>query len=67
MAKQPSEQIADASAEALAKSGQAAEKIIKGSADALTESRNTSKAAVEELTKAYRHCQTNFSGRGRLW
>ena len=35
MAKQPSERIAEAGAEAPTKSGQAAEKIIKGSADAL--------------------------------
>ena len=58
MAKQPSEQIAEASAEALTKSGQAAEKILKGKADALTESGNASKAAVQELTKAYQELAT---------
>ncbi len=58
MARRPSEQIDDASAEAPVKSGQAAEKIIKGSADALTESRNASMAAIEELTKAYQELAT---------
>ena len=66
MAKQPSEQIAEASAEALTRSGQAAEMIMKGNADALaetghasraalalTESGNASRAAVQELAKAY--------------
>ncbi len=50
MAKQPSEQIAEASAEA--------EKIMKGNADALTESGNASRAAVQELTKAYQELAT---------
>ncbi len=50
--------VAEAGAEALTKSGQAAEKIIKGSADALTESRNASRAAIEELTKAYQELAT---------
>ena len=58
MAKQPSEQIAEASAEALTKSGQAAEKIMKGNADALTESGNASRAAVQELTRAYQELAT---------
>jgi phasin family protein len=49
MAKKPAEQIA----EALTKSGEAAEKIVKGNADALTESGNASRAAIQELTKAY--------------
>jgi len=66
MAKQPSEHIAEASAEALTRGGQAAEKIMKGNADALaetghasraalalTESGNASRAAVQELAKAY--------------
>ncbi len=52
------EQIPKAAAEALTKSGQAAEKIIKGGAEALTESRNASRAAVEELTKAYQELAT---------
>src|SRR5271166_4489253 len=53
MAKQPIEQIAEASAEALTKSGEAAEKIVKGNAEALVESGNASRAAIQELTKAY--------------
>ena len=57
MAKHPSEQIAEASAEALTKSGQAAEKIMKDNADALTKSGNAS-AAVQELTKAYQELAT---------
>ena len=71
MAKQIGEQIAEASAEALTKSGQASEEIMKGNADALTEggnasraavalidSGNASKAAVQELTKAYQELAT---------
>ena len=58
MAKKPIEQIAEASAEALTKSGEAAEKMIQGGAEALTESRNASRAAVEELTKAYQDLAT---------
>ena len=58
MAKKPIEQIAEAGAEALTKGGEAAEKMIKGSADALTESRNASRAAIEELTKAYQELAT---------
>ena len=58
MAKQPSEQIAEASAEALTKSGRAAEKIMKGNADALTESGNASRAAVQELARAYQELAT---------
>ena len=53
MAKQPTEQIVEATAEALTKSGDAAGKIIKGNAEALTESGNASRAAIQELTKAY--------------
>jgi phasin family protein len=51
MAKKPAEQIVEANAEAL--SGDAAEKFVKGNADALTESGNASRAAVQELTRAY--------------
>src|SRR5271166_2980532 len=51
MAKRTSEQIAEASAEALAKSGEATEKIVKGNAEALTESSNASRVAIRELTK----------------
>jgi phasin family protein len=53
MAKQPAEQIAEANAEALTKSGEAAEKIMKGNAEALADTGNASRAAVQELTKAY--------------
>ncbi len=58
MAKQPSEQIAEASAEALARSGEAAEKIMRGGADAMGESGSASRAAIEELTKAYQELAT---------
>src|SRR5208337_1956704 len=64
MAKQTGERIAEASAEALTKSGQAEEKFMKGTADAeignasraavaLTDSANASRTAIQELTKAY--------------
>jgi len=58
MAKHPSEQIAKAGAEALAGSGQAAEKIMKGSADAMGEFGSASRAAIQELTKAYQELAT---------
>ena len=58
MAKQPSEQIAEASAETLARSGEAAEKIMRGGADAMGESGSASRAAIEELTKAYQELAT---------
>ena len=50
MAKQTSEQIVEAS--------QAAEKIMKDNAKALTESGNASKAAIQDLTKAYQELAT---------
>ena len=53
MAKQPAEQTTEATTDALTKSGEAVEKIVKGNADALTESGNASRAAVQELTRAY--------------
>jgi phasin family protein len=53
MAKQPTEQIAEATSEALTRSGDAAEKIMEGNAEALTESGNSSRAAIQELTKSY--------------
>jgi phasin family protein len=53
MAKQPAEQIAEAASEALTKRGEAAEKIMKGNAEALADTGNASRAAVQELTKAY--------------
>ena len=53
MAKQPAEQIVEATSEALTKDREAAENIVKGNAEALTESGNASRAAIQELTKAY--------------
>jgi hypothetical protein len=58
MAKQPAEQIAEATAEALTKSGEATDKMVKGNAEALTESGNASPAAVQELTRAYQELAT---------
>jgi phasin family protein len=59
MAKQTGEQIVeDRTTEALARSGEAANEIMKGNADALTESGNASRAAVQELTKAYQELTT---------
>ena len=59
MAKQTGEQIVqDRTTEALARSGEAATEIIRGNADALTESGNASRAAVQELTKAYQELAT---------
>jgi len=53
MANPTVEPIAKANADALTKSGLAAEKIVKGNADALTDSGNASSSAFQELTKAY--------------
>jgi hypothetical protein len=51
MAKQTGEQIIqDNTTEALARSGEAANEMIKGNVDALTETGNASRAAVQELT-----------------
>src|SRR5271165_1592814 len=58
MAKRTSEQITEASAEALTKSGQAAEKLMKGNAEALADSGNASRAAIQELIKAYQELAT---------
>jgi phasin family protein len=59
MAKQTGEQfVHDSTTEALARSGEAANAIMKGNADALTESGNASRAAVQELTKAYQELTT---------
>jgi fructose-1-phosphate kinase PfkB-like protein len=59
MAKQTGEQIIqDSTTEALARSGEAANEIMKGNADVLTESGNASRAAVQELTKAYQELTT---------
>jgi phasin family protein len=54
MAKRTGEQLVqDSTTEALARSGEAANAIMKGNTDALAESGNASRAAVQELTKAY--------------
>jgi len=53
MAKSPVVQVAKAGTEELRKSGEAAEKIVQGNVDALSQSGAASKAAVQELTKAY--------------
>jgi len=58
MAKSPVEQAAKAGAEELMKSGEAAEKIVQGNVDALSQSGAASKAAVQELTKAYQELAT---------
>ena len=51
------ENIAKTNADA-AKSSRAAETIMKGGAEALTESSNASIAAVQELTRAYQELAT---------
>ena len=58
MAKRPGKQIAEATAEPPTKGGEAAEKIMKGNAEALTVSGNASRAAVQELTRAYQELAT---------
>jgi fructose-1-phosphate kinase PfkB-like protein len=59
MAKQTGEQIVqDSTTEALARSGEAANEMIKGNVDALAETGNASRAAVQELTKAYQELTT---------
>jgi phasin family protein len=59
MAKQTDEQIVqDSTTEALARSGEAANELMRGNADALTKSGNASRAAVQELTKAYQDLAT---------
>ena len=57
MANPSVENIGKTNADALAKSGQVAETIMKGSTTALTESGNASRAGVQELTKG--HCHIN--------
>ena len=52
------ENIAKTNADALAKSSRAAETIMKGGAETLTESGNASRAAVQELTTAYQELAT---------
>jgi phasin family protein len=59
VAKQTGEQIVqDSTTEALARSGEAANEMIKGNVDALAETGNASRAAVQELTKAYQELTT---------
>jgi len=58
MAKQTGEQIVQDSTEALDRSGKAANEIMKGNVDALTETGNPSRAAVQELTKTYQELTT---------
>ena len=59
MAKQTGEQIVlDRTTEALARSGEAANEIMKGNVDALTETGNASRAAVQELARAYQELTT---------
>jgi hypothetical protein len=53
MAKATVEEIAKRNAEELAKGGEAAAKMMKGSGEAVTESGAASSAAIQELTKAY--------------
>ena len=53
MANPTIEPIANANADALTRSGLAAEKIVKGNTDALTDSGNASSAAFQQLTKEY--------------
>jgi hypothetical protein len=65
MARQIGEQIVRDSTEALARSGEAAKTIMKGNGDALTESGNASRAAVQELTKAYQVGDKKYQEPGR--
>jgi hypothetical protein len=58
MAKRPGKQIAEATAEPLAQGGEAAEKMVRGNAEALTVSGNASRAAIQELTRAYQELAT---------
>jgi phasin family protein len=52
------ENITKTNAGALTKSSRAEETIMKGGAEALTERGNASRAAVQELTKAYQDLAT---------
>ncbi|MBV8104892.1 MAG: phasin family protein [Hyphomicrobiales bacterium] len=53
MADPTIEEIAKTNAEDLARSGKAAAQMMKGGAEAMTESNAASTAAFQELTKAY--------------
>jgi phasin family protein len=50
--------VQDSTTESLARSGATANEIMKGNAGALTDSGNASRAAVQELTKAYQELTT---------
>ena len=52
------ENIAKTNTDALAKSSRAAESSMKGGAEALTENGNASRAAIQELTRAYQELAT---------
>ena len=52
MAKRPGKQFAEATAKPLTKGGEAAEKIVKGNAEALTVSGNASRAAARPCCMA---------------
>ena len=58
MAKQSAEQFAEASAEVLSKSSEAADTAMRDTAAALTENGNASRAAIQELTRAYQELAT---------
>ena len=58
MTKRPGKPIAEATAEPLTKGGEAAEKIGKANAETLTVSGNASRAAIQELTRAYQELAT---------
>ena len=58
MAKQAAEQFAEASAEVLSKSSEAADTAMRDTAAALTENGNASRAAIQQLTKAYQELAT---------
>jgi phasin family protein len=58
MARRPGKQIAEATAEPPTKGAEAAEKIVKDNAKALTVSGNASRAAVQELTRVYQELAT---------
>ena len=58
MPRKPRERVAETNIESRTKNNQAAEKITKDNADAVTESGNSSTAAVQELTRAYQELMT---------
>ena len=58
MAKQAAEQFAEASSEVLSKSSEAADTAMRDTAAALTENGNASRAAIQQLTRAYQELAT---------